>query len=205
MLLEYESQTNYDPVTQDPNYLITSAFSAQRVMAAVNISGTYAAGALTVRPSLSVLWANEWQEGYRNIPEQEYNFTQVLAGPEVRYRLRIDSGFWIEPFVELKAEYTVADRVEGVSLPNLEIGEQAFGLDPDQTFDSQARGGLSLNFYDVLFEVEGTYMGLLADTYSGLSAQGAISYRWGRGLMIGLKNRYERERVSFSMTMDMPF
>ena len=202
MLLEYESQTNYDPVTQDPNYLITSAFSAQRVMAAVNISGTYAAGALTVRPSLSVLWANEWQEGYRNIPEQEYNFTQVLAGPEVPYRLRIDSGFWIEPFVELKAEYTVADRVEGVSLPNLEIGEQAFGLDPDQTFDSQARGGLSLSFYDILFEVEGTYMGLLTDTYSGLSAQGAISYRWGRGLV---KNRYDRERVSFSMTMDMPF
>ena len=205
MLLEYDSQTNYDPVAQEQNALITSTFTAQRVMAAVNISGTYASGALTVRPSLSVLWANEWQEGYRNIPEQEYNFTQVLAGPEVRYRLRIDSRLWIEPFVEVKAEYTVADSLEGVSLPNLEIGEQAFGLDPDQTFDSQARGGLSLNFYDVLFEVEGTYMGLLADTYSGISAQGAISYRWGRGLVIGLKNRYDRERVSFSMTMDMPF
>ena len=205
MLLEYDSQTNYDPLAQDQNALIRSVFTAQRVMAGVNISGTYADGSFTIRPSLSVLWANEWQEGYRNIPEQEYNFTQVLAGPEVRYRLRIDSRLWIEPFVELKAEYTVADRVEGVSLPNLEIGEQAFGLDPDQTFDGQARGGLSLNFYDVLFEVEGTYMGLLADTYSGISAQGAISYRWGRGLVIGLKNRYDRERVSFSMTMDMPF
>ena len=90
----------------DPLGLYEDAFSTDRYLVRVNLTGEWQSGAWRIRPTAGLAHFEETQKAYVDslgidIPSQTIRIGRLQAGPELAYRMEGRNGGWWEPSVRL--------------------------------------------------------------------------------------------------------
>ncbi len=94
----------------DPVGAYVDTFTSTRELASSRLTGDWKRGNWTFRPSAEIVYYTERQKSYVNqigiaIPETRVSLGRVSFGPEVAYKLKLENGSVLEPYVALKGVY----------------------------------------------------------------------------------------------------
>ncbi len=101
----------------DPLGSYTDKFETSRALVSAKLTGQWAKGALSFRPSAEVVYFTEQQKAYTStigiaIDSQSVSLGRLAVGPEVAYRIEVGSAAIFEPFVGVKGVWDFARTAE---------------------------------------------------------------------------------------------
>ncbi len=103
----------------DPVGAYTDVFETERGLISAKLSGHWVHGAWSFRPSAEVVYFTDRQKAYTNsigirIDSQSVALGRLTFGPEFAYRIDLDHGRKLEPFVSLRGVWDFARAAETI-------------------------------------------------------------------------------------------
>lgn len=160
------SQNDIDPLGA---YIDT--FETSRALASAKLTGKWAYGALSFRPSAELIYFKEQSHAYTNaigigIDGQQFALGRLAIGPEAAYTMKLGDERTLEPFVGLKGVWDFAKTTQATA-----AGEPVGGNDARARVEAGATlrspSGLS-------FRALGSYDGIGDDNFQAWSGRATV-------------------------------
>ena len=149
----------------------TDSFETSRALAAAKLTGKWAFGALSFKPSAEVIYFKEEQKAYTNaigiaIDSQTVSLGRLTFGPEFGYRIGLGGGSVLEPFVGVKGVWDFNKTAETTAAGE-PVGNEAFRGKLETGATLRTASGLS-------FRALGSYDGIGDDKFHAWQGRATI-------------------------------